>query len=69
MAFERFVLTRYNTKLTLFARRSLLHEIREGGPGASVDEDLREMGSIRRADETEDLQFHFDHVTALMRHK
>lgn len=57
------------TQLRIFARRSLLHEIREGGSGISVDEDLREMGPIRRADETEDLQFHFDHVTTLMCHK
>lgn len=52
-----------------FVGRTLLHEIREGGPGASADEDLREMGAIRRADEAEDLQLHFDHVAALVRHK
>lgn len=49
--------------------RTLLHEIRESGPGASVDEDLRKVGTIRRPDETEDLQLRFDYVAALMRHK
>lgn len=54
---------------TRFVCRTLLHEIREGGPGASAVENLREMGTIRRADETEDLQLHFDHAAASMRHK
>lgn len=52
-----------------FVRRTLLHEICEGGPCASIDEDFRKMGKIRRPDETEDLQLRLDHVAALMRHK
>lgn len=63
---------RYTTYLhehVCFVRRTLLHEIREGGPCASIDEDFRKMGKIRRSDETEDLQLRLDHVAALMRHK
>lgn len=47
----------------------MLHKICKGRDGTTTDANFREMGEIRRAIETEDIQLRSEHATASLRNK